>query len=48
MVVIGDKLRLEDGEEVKVLDIQENVDGRYIIKYAGEFLEGDVDFKVVG
>ena len=47
MVVIGDELELENGEVVEVLDIQENDDGRYIIKYAGVFLEGDMRFKVI-
>ena len=47
MVVIGDKIRFEDGEEVEILDILEHEDGRYIVKYAGYFLEGDRLFKVI-
>ena len=47
MVMIGDKLKLEDGRIVKVLGIEENLDGRYTIIYLGRFIEGDIPFEVI-
>lgn len=52
MVKIGDEIELEDGERVRVMNIQETFCNRYLITYEKreikQFLEGDVDFKVVG
>jgi len=47
MVMIGDKIKLENGEIVEVVDIKKTFCGRYFISYKGQFLEGDMDFKVL-
>lgn len=45
--MIGDKIRFEDGRVVPIVDLKENPDGRYVIKYIDCFIEGDMDFEVV-
>ena len=47
MVMIGDKIMLDDGRIVRVLNIEQLKSGRYMLTYVSKFLEGDIDFEVV-
>ena len=47
MVMIGDKIKFDDGREGKILNIEKTFCDRYYITYVSHFIEGDIDFEVI-